>query len=56
MTNSTPYKSKFRDKFVHVTCNWLLNRVATLEYRAFVSTLMKLGRDELDRRVEEGTL
>lgn len=42
-----------RDKFVYRICNFLVNNVATERYRVMLSLVIKLGIEELERRLND---
>lgn len=46
--------TKRRDTFVWSVSNWLLNHIATKEYRAFVTVLITKGREQLDKELANG--
>ena len=41
-----------RDRIVHSICNWLLNHVATKEYRALIFVVCFLGKEALDKMAQ----
>lgn len=44
---------KLRDRFVHRVCNWLINHVATKEYRLGLWAVYLLGRDAIKKMNEQ---
>lgn len=48
------YRTTFRDRIAWRVSNWLLNHVATKEYRAFVTVLIAKGRKQLDKELGIG--
>lgn len=44
-----------RDRIVHTICNFLLNHVATKEYRALIFVTSFLGKEALDKMAEQST-
>lgn len=47
------YTKPWRDRAVVAVTNWLLNTFATREYRGYLTTLIKLGRVELEKQLQE---
>lgn len=45
-------RGTYRDKVVESVCNFLLNHVATKEYRAFVTIVNRMGKEAVDKMVE----
>lgn len=45
------YQAPMRDRLTGALCNFLLNHVATEEYRAFVATCTDLGLGSLERKL-----
>ena len=45
------YQTTLRDRFVGWACNMLISKIASKEYRAFLSVILNKGREELDREL-----
>jgi len=48
-------KGPWRDRFVHWSCNWIINHVAADFYRSGLTVVNRLGREELERRLRTAT-
>jgi hypothetical protein len=44
---------KLRDKIAHAVSNWVLNNIATEEYRQRLDATYILGLEELERRKQQ---
>lgn len=49
----TGYKPRIRDRFVHGVCNFLINTLATKEYRAFVWYCFTLGKEQVEANLKD---
>ncbi|QIK62359.1 hypothetical protein G7068_03390 [Leucobacter viscericola] len=47
------YKQAWRDTAVVRIVNWVINTFATNAYRNFVADTMRLGRTEMQKRLDE---
>jgi len=45
--------NKFRDKIAHAVSNWVLNHIATEDYREKLEFIIVLGMNELEQRAQD---
>lgn len=49
-----PYEATRRDRFAVWASNFILTRVATIQYLAYLYLVVDLGKKELARKLKEG--
>lgn len=45
------YKTTRRNRLAHAIANWVLNHLATVEYRAFLTVVYARGKQSLDEEL-----
>lgn len=48
------YTVNRRDRFTQRVCNWIINHIASREYRAFIGVTTHWGTEQVNRWVEAG--